>query len=296
MRQGETLALGAGGEQHGRRRGRLSEADRGDVVADELHRVVDREQRRDVAARAVDVEVDVLVGVLRLEVDQLGADQAGDLVVDRRLQEDDVVLEQAAVQVVRPLSAARLLDDVGDEVALGIQVHDVRLCGSGGGGFGDLVVGHRVAVVLVAVVIVIVVVVVVAEQLVAIEGVAGGIDEVDVVEQPVERLGLADLGADLDVDTGVLVGAADTRHLLAGLHGDRAGTRRRRRRRRRRGPRPRRRPAAPSRDGRPVPTPGADVRRTSCRPGRWPTGTARCRCRGRRAGGPCPRRAGAGRS
>ena len=63
-------------------------------------------------------------------------------------------------------------------------------------------------------------VVVVAEQLVAVEIVAGGVDEVDVVEQPVERLGLADLSADLDVDAGVLVGAADTSQLLAGLHGD----------------------------------------------------------------------------
>ena len=50
--QGQALALRAGGQQHrGGGRG-LAEADRGDVVLDELHRVVDREQRRDVAARA----------------------------------------------------------------------------------------------------------------------------------------------------------------------------------------------------------------------------------------------------
>ena len=121
MRQGQPLALGAGRQQHRRRRRRLAEADRGDVVADELHRVVDGEQRRDVATGAVDVDVDVLVGVLGLEVDQLGADQAGDLVVDRRLQEDDVLLEQPAVEVVGPLAAAGLLDDVGDEVVLGVH-------------------------------------------------------------------------------------------------------------------------------------------------------------------------------
>ena len=40
------------------------------------------------------------------------------------------------------------------------------------------------------------------------------------VEQPVERLRLADLGADLDVDPAGLVGVADACHLLAGLHGD----------------------------------------------------------------------------
>ena len=133
MRQGQALALGAGGQQHRRRRRRLAEADRGDVVADELHRVVDREQRGDVATGAVDVDVDVLVGVLRLEVDQLGADQAGDLVVDRRLQEDDVLLQQPAVEVVGPLAAAGLLDDVGDEVVLASRFM-LRLGSSGGRG------------------------------------------------------------------------------------------------------------------------------------------------------------------
>ena len=60
----------------------------------------------------------------------------------------------------------------------------------------------------------------VAEQLVAIEGVAVGIDELDVVQQPVERLRLADLGANLEVAGTALEGVADTRRLLAGLHGD----------------------------------------------------------------------------
>ena len=96
MRQGEALALGARRQQHGGGRRGLAEADRGDVGLDELHRVVDGEQRGDVAAGRVDVEVDVLVGVLGLEVQQLGADQVGDRVVDRRAQEDDVLLEQPA--------------------------------------------------------------------------------------------------------------------------------------------------------------------------------------------------------
>jgi hypothetical protein len=74
--------------------GGLTEADGGDVGLDVLHRVVDGEQRVDVAAGAVDVDVDVLVGVLRLEVQQLGAHQVGDRVVDRGAQEDDVLLEQ----------------------------------------------------------------------------------------------------------------------------------------------------------------------------------------------------------
>ena len=62
----------------------------------------------------VDVEVDVLLRVLGLEEQQLGDDQVGDVVVDRRAEEDDAVLEQARVDVVGALAAAGLLDDDRD--------------------------------------------------------------------------------------------------------------------------------------------------------------------------------------
>ena len=40
------------------------------------------------------------------------------------------------------------------------------------------------------------------------------------MEQPVQRLRLADLGPNLDVDPACFIGLAHPRHLLAGLHGD----------------------------------------------------------------------------
>src|SRR5438132_12552948 len=61
VRKRIALALGPGGEDHRGGRGGLPHDDRGDVRADVLHGVVDREQRRDIATRRVDVEVDVLV-------------------------------------------------------------------------------------------------------------------------------------------------------------------------------------------------------------------------------------------
>ena len=76
--QREALALGAGGQQQRAHRGGLADADGRDRRADVLHRVVDREARRHHAARRVDVERDVLLRVLRLEEQELGADQAGD--------------------------------------------------------------------------------------------------------------------------------------------------------------------------------------------------------------------------
>ena len=59
--------------------------------------------------RAVDVERDVLVRVLRLQEQQLGADQRADLVVDRPGQEDDPLLQQAGVDVEGALAPGGLL-------------------------------------------------------------------------------------------------------------------------------------------------------------------------------------------
>ena len=97
-------------QQHRRHRRRLADAVRLHVGPDELHRVVDRQPGRDRPARAVDVEQDVLVGVLGLEEQHLRDDQVGDRVVDRRADEDDAVLQQAREDVVGALAAVGLLD------------------------------------------------------------------------------------------------------------------------------------------------------------------------------------------
>ncbi len=53
--------------------------------------------------------MDVALRILRLEEEHLGDHQARDLVVDRATEEDDVVLEEARIDVVGALTAARLL-------------------------------------------------------------------------------------------------------------------------------------------------------------------------------------------
>ena len=60
----------------------LADADRADVGLDELHRVVDRQARGHDAARRVDIEVHVLVGVLGLQEQQLRDHEVRDVVVD----------------------------------------------------------------------------------------------------------------------------------------------------------------------------------------------------------------------
>ena len=72
-------------------------------------------------SRRVDVDVDRRVGVVGLEVQQLGADEVGDRVVDRRPEEDDPLLEEPAVQVVGPLTPVGLLDHRGHQVVLGLD-------------------------------------------------------------------------------------------------------------------------------------------------------------------------------
>ena len=77
---------------------------------------------RDRAARRVDVEADVLLGIVALEVQELRDDQVGDVVVDLRAEKDDAVVEQARVDVEAALASAGLLDDDRDE-GLDVRQH-----------------------------------------------------------------------------------------------------------------------------------------------------------------------------
>ncbi len=68
-----------------------------------------------VAAWAVDVEVDRLVGVLALEEQELGDHEVGRVVVDLGAEEHDAVSEQPRPDVVGTLAASAGLDDGGYE-------------------------------------------------------------------------------------------------------------------------------------------------------------------------------------
>jgi len=87
VRQRVSLAGGSSGEQQGSHASSHSEADRADVGLDVLNRVVYRQSRSDAPAGAVDVEADVLLRVFRFKKQQLGDNEACQLVVDRPVQE-----------------------------------------------------------------------------------------------------------------------------------------------------------------------------------------------------------------
>ena len=92
-----------------------------------LHDVVDRHARVREAAGRVDVELDLLVRVPRLEVQDLGDDQVGDVVVDLLAEEDDALPQQQREDVVGPITAGGLVEDGGDERLA--KVHGSRLSG-----------------------------------------------------------------------------------------------------------------------------------------------------------------------
>ena len=88
------LARRTGCEQELAHRCGHPHAHRCHVAGDELHGVVDRHAGRDGPAGAVDVQPDVGGRILSLEVQQLGADLVGHVVVDVGAEHDHPVLEQ----------------------------------------------------------------------------------------------------------------------------------------------------------------------------------------------------------
>ena len=84
--------------------------ERHDVVLDVLHGVVDREACRDGSPRRIDIQLNILLRVLARKKEKLRDDEVGDVVVDRCAEEDNVVAEQTAVDIVGAFAPARLLE------------------------------------------------------------------------------------------------------------------------------------------------------------------------------------------
>ena len=83
---------------------------------DELHRVVNREARRDAAARRVDVNRDFLLRIIRLKEQELRDDQRRHFVFDDASNEYDPFLEQTRIDVIGPLAPVGLLNHRGNEI------------------------------------------------------------------------------------------------------------------------------------------------------------------------------------
>ena len=126
--QGEAFAFGAGGQQHRAHAGGLAQAQGLHVGLDEVHGVVNRHAGGYAAAGAVDVEIDVFVGVFAFEKQKLRHHQIGGVVVDFADQKDNPFFEQARVDVEGALAAAALFDNGGNQgVVADVGNHVVSL-------------------------------------------------------------------------------------------------------------------------------------------------------------------------
>jgi hypothetical protein len=115
VRHAVAFARSPGAQEHRSDARRHPDGVRRDVGTHELHRVVDRQPSGDFAAGRLDVQADVALGVLALEVKQLGDDQVRDLVIDRRAQEHDALVEKQRVDIPPSLTARTRLNDRWDD-------------------------------------------------------------------------------------------------------------------------------------------------------------------------------------
>lgn len=118
IRQAEALALFTGGQQEGAHGGGLADAGGGDAGLHELHGVVDGHAGGNRAPRRIDVDVDVLVRVFRLQEEELGDHEVGHLVFDGADDEDQALFEQARVDVEGTFATGGLLDNHGHEAEI----------------------------------------------------------------------------------------------------------------------------------------------------------------------------------
>ena len=111
----EKRFLRARGQQQRGNRSGLAHAGGHHVRPHVLHRVVNGHARGDRAARRIHIELDVALGILRFEKQQLGGHQIGDVVVDRRADKQDVIFQQPRINVVGALAPRGLFDHHGNE-------------------------------------------------------------------------------------------------------------------------------------------------------------------------------------
>ena len=111
MRQRRALACSTGGQQHGAHRSGQSRADGRHIGLHQLHRIVDSQTGRHRSARGIDVNLDILFRIGRLQEQQLCLDDIGRIVVNRSPQKDDAIHHQTRKDVHRRHVQLALLDD-----------------------------------------------------------------------------------------------------------------------------------------------------------------------------------------
>jgi hypothetical protein len=110
------LAVRSGRQQHRAHAGGHADTVGIHVAGQKLHGVVNGQAGGDGAAGRVDVDVDVFFGIVHLQEEELRYDGVGDVVIDRRSEKDDPVLQEARIDIVALLPPTGLFDDHRDGI------------------------------------------------------------------------------------------------------------------------------------------------------------------------------------
>src|SRR5690606_29936785 len=116
--QAEAFAFGTGSQEEGAHTAGLTNAHGADIRLDKLHGVVNRHARGYGSTGRIDVQVNILVRVLRLQKQKLGHHQVSHIVLNGTHQENNPLFQQARVDVIGALTSCRLLDDHRDQTAV----------------------------------------------------------------------------------------------------------------------------------------------------------------------------------
>src|SRR5690606_1431884 len=112
------LALSTGGQQEGPHATGLTNTHCADVWLDKLHSVVNRHSRRYGSSRRVDIKMNIFIGIFRLQEQELLHYQVRHVIFNRPNQENNPLLQQARINIVRALTARRLLYNDGHQAAV----------------------------------------------------------------------------------------------------------------------------------------------------------------------------------
>jgi hypothetical protein len=113
--QSKPFALRTAGKKKCAHRSRHTDTNSAYVALDVVHRIVNGETCRNGSAGAVDVEINILVGILSFKEKKLSYDERCGSIVDLVSKEDDSVVEKSGINVVGTFSSGSLFNNVRNE-------------------------------------------------------------------------------------------------------------------------------------------------------------------------------------
>ena len=112
VRQGKTLALCTACQQECAHARSHAHADRRYIAFYIIHRIINRHACRDRSARAVDIELNILIRILRLQKQKLRNDQVRANICHFLAQKNDPVVQQSGKNIVGTFASSGLFDDI----------------------------------------------------------------------------------------------------------------------------------------------------------------------------------------